>query len=81
MRVIRSGLGHPTTLKRQALKQVMRIMQVHGGNPADGVAYEGATVLDAKQARCWPCVGCNLQGPPHSRACVCFILVHVKPDF
>jgi len=25
--------------------------QVSGGNPADGVAYEGATVLDAKQAR------------------------------
>ena len=25
--------------------------QVQGGNPADGVAYEGATVLDAKQAR------------------------------
>jgi len=26
-------------------------VQVSGGNPADGVAYEGATVLDAKQAR------------------------------
>ncbi|KAK9843469.1 hypothetical protein WJX81_004288 [Elliptochloris bilobata] len=24
-------------------------IKVHGGNPADGVAYEGATVLDAKQ--------------------------------
>ena len=32
-------------------------MQVHGGNPADGVAYEGATVLDAKQACGWPCEG------------------------
>jgi len=27
---------------------------VSGGNPADGVAYEGATVLDAKQARARP---------------------------
>ena len=37
--------------KRHALRDRPRATQVHGGNPADGVAYEGATVLDAKQAR------------------------------
>ena len=37
-------------------------MQVHG-SPADGVAYEGATVLEAKQARDWPCVCFKPQAP------------------